>query len=139
MAIRFTKGVETVLSVPEQPDGEDLGIRDRSVLEEAQELIHGDRNTDYGHPLDNHSATAELVRAYLRRKYGTAEFDADDVCVFNVLQKISRLANTPDHRDSLVDIAGYVGNVEMIHTERERRERRDEYVERLLTQMQVDP
>lgn len=85
-----------------------------SILERAQGLIHGDRNDDYGHPSVNHGCTAELMESYLRRKYGAARFDATDVCVFNILQKVSRLAHTPDHIDSLVDIAGYAGNIEMI-------------------------
>jgi len=96
----------------------------KSILEEAQEIIHGDKNRDYGHPLDNHGLTAHMMMGYLQRRYGyqtPAHFDADDVCVFNVLQKVSRLANTPGHRDSLIDIAGYAGNIEMILDERKRR------------------
>ncbi len=95
----------------------------RSILEEAQEIIHGDRNRDYGHPLDNHECTGGMMSWYLKRKYpgGKWTLDAEDVCVFNILQKVSRLANTPGHRDSLMDIAGYAGNVEMVIDERERR------------------
>lgn len=54
------------------------------------------------------------MEAYLRKKYGAARFDALDVCAFNMLQKISRLAHTKDHRDSLVDICGYAANWESI-------------------------
>ncbi len=99
----------------------------RSILEEAQEIIHGDRNRDYGHPLDNHECTAGMFGWYMRRRVDCcgdeAEvlMDAEAVCVFNILQKISRLANTPGHRDSLMDIAGYAGNIEMVTDERERR------------------
>lgn len=94
----------------------------KSVLTEAEGIIHGPRNKDYGHPLDNHSTTAAMVSAFLARKYGLPiTLDADDICMFNILQKAARLANTPDHRDSLVDIAGYVGNVEMVQQERARR------------------
>lgn len=58
-----------------------------------------------------------MVQAYLRKKYGESQrFDALDVCMFNVLQKVSRLAHTKDHRDSLVDICGYVANYESILT-----------------------
>ena len=84
------------------------------VLEEATKVVLGARRDDYGHPIDNHGCTAALVEAYLKRRYGSASFDAQDVCVFNVLQKVSRLANTPHHRDSLVDIAGYAQNIEML-------------------------
>ena len=90
-----------------------------SILQEAQRLIHGDRNASYGHPLDNHSTTAEMVTAFLRRKYGpqVPALDAEDVCWFNVLQKVSREANV-HKRDNGVDICGYAGNVEMIRDER---------------------
>lgn len=85
-----------------------------SVLQEAQEIIHGERNESYGEPADNHSTTAHLFKVWYRRKYGVdVFFDADDVCWFNVFQKISREANC-SRRDNLVDIAGYVGNIEMM-------------------------
>lgn len=85
-----------------------------SILETASKAVHGARGRDYGTPTDNHGCTAALVRRYLERRYGSAQFDALDVCAFNMLQKISRLANTPNHRDSLVDIAGYAENWDMI-------------------------
>jgi hypothetical protein len=112
-----------------EPDGvvnpalvEDAPQKVDSVLLEAHNVIHGARSRDYGAALDNHTATADMLSAYLRRKYGIAvALTAEDVCLFNVLQKVARLANTPDHRDSLVDIAGYAGNVEMVQQERARR------------------
>lgn len=85
-----------------------------SVLAEAKAAVDGARNRDYGPPNVNHGCTAALVEAYLQRKYGVATFDALDVCAFNILQKISRLAHTPDHHDSLVDICGYSRNWEII-------------------------
>ena len=70
--------------------------------------MSGDRNRDYGHPDDNHGCTAELWNAWLLRR--ASPFGAVDVCVFNILQKLSRLAETPDHLDSWRDIAGYAQN-----------------------------
>ena len=91
-----------------------------TVLDEAQEIIHSDRAKTYGNPLGNHECTAEMMVGYLKRKYGSgAAFDEDDVCVFNIIQKLSRLAYTPRHRDSLVDICGYAGNLEMMENERQ--------------------
>lgn len=84
-----------------------------SVLEEAQRIIHGDRQNDYGHPSDNHGRTADLWRAYLRSRGIHTDLNAEDVCWMNVLQKISRRVHAP-RRDSLTDVAGYVGNIEMI-------------------------
>jgi hypothetical protein len=47
------------------------------------------------------------------QKYPGIKLDAMDVCFFNILQKISRAANRTT-RDTLVDIAGYAANAEMI-------------------------
>jgi hypothetical protein len=100
-----------------------------SVLEEAQRLVNGARGSDYGHPLDNHTATAELFAIYCERKYGMRIlFDADDVCWFNILQKCSRDANAPK-RDNLVDVSGYAENIQIVRDERGRRA--DAEIERL--------
>ena len=81
-----------------------------SVLDAAKAVTDHARPSTYGPPAMNHGCTAALMEAYLRKKYGAARFDALDVCAFNMLQKISRLAHTKDHRDSLVDICGYAQN-----------------------------
>lgn len=92
-----------------------------NILEEALSIVHGPRQHDYGHPLDNHSTTAEMWSAYLSRKLRTKiELTPEDVCFLNVLQKISRQANRPT-RDNIVDVAGYAANVEMIQTARKLR------------------
>jgi len=86
----------------------------QSILEEAQEIIHGERNKDYGHPRDNHRCTATIFRTWYERKYGVSiDFDEFDVCWFHVAEKMSREANLAK-RDNLTDIAGYVGNIEMM-------------------------
>ena len=87
-----------------------------NILEEANDIVHGDRNTSYGDPSGNHETTAILFSHFLSRKYGkgtTPLLNAEDVCIFNILQKISREASS-HRRDNLVDIAGYAANIEMI-------------------------
>ncbi len=86
--------------------------KSESVLQEADRITE-ERGQDYGPPIDNHSCTAELVSAYLSRKYGTFSIDAEDVCWFNILQKISREANS-HKRDNLVDVAGFIKNLEEV-------------------------
>lgn len=89
-----------------------------NILEEANQIIHGKRNQDYGSPLQNHSLTAEYFNIYLsHRKH---PINAEDVCILNILQKISRGQNKIT-RDTLVDIAGYAGNIEMIIEELEKK------------------
>lgn len=84
-----------------------------SILEEAQRLIHGQRNKDYGHPRDNITHTAELFSAYLG-----IEVSALDVTMLMVLLKMSRLhIGGVYHRDSIVDIAGYAGVAERVYEE----------------------
>ena len=86
-----------------------------SVTEEAQRITSADRNAAYGHPLDNHQCTADLLTVWLRRKYGAAvpQLTAEDICTFNMMQKLSREAHAPK-RDNLVDICGYARNAVVI-------------------------
>jgi hypothetical protein len=86
-----------------------------TILQEAQRHVHGARNEDYGTPYDNHGRTAALWSVYLNRLV-----TPEDVCMLNILQKVSRGMNSIT-RDTLVDVAGYAANVEMVQAERERR------------------
>ena len=81
---------------------------DGSILASAHKAVHGARMEDYGHPKDNHQRTADLWSTYLG-----CTVTAEQVCFLNILQKISRSINKPT-RDTLVDIAGYAANIEMI-------------------------
>lgn len=83
-----------------------------TILEEAQRLIHGDRNKNYGHPRDNFADIAALFSSYL----GTEITDID-VANLMILVKIARVKGTGYHRDSFTDIAGYAGCVERIYEE----------------------
>lgn len=79
-----------------------------TVLTAAHEVIYGDREQTYGTPDKNLQTIADYWTVHLKRKYG-AEFDVDinDVCGMMILMKQARLANTPEHLDSLTDICGY--------------------------------
>lgn len=84
-----------------------------SILEEAQRLIHGQRNKDYGHPRENIGHTAAMWSAYLG-----VEVTPMDVCHMMQQLKQSRMKTTGQyHRDSNVDIAGYAGVEERIYEE----------------------
>ena len=89
----------------------------RGFLDEVAQVVGqtGDgRGRFYGHPNENHGATADMWSTYLNRKFGTKiQLDARDVCMMNVTQKVSRDANRPK-RDNLLDIAGYAENAERI-------------------------
>lgn len=83
-----------------------------SILREAERLIHGERNKNYGHPRDNFADIAALFSAYLGR-----EITDIDVANLMILVKIARVKGTGYHRDSFVDVAGYAGCVERIYEE----------------------
>ena len=107
-------GSETCFSCVANAHGDIMGKR-KSVVEEAQEVVSGARAHSYGKPIDNHGCTADLWQSYLARKYDGVDFTltAEDVCMMNILQKISRHANRPK-RDNLVDIVGYTMNIELV-------------------------
>lgn len=88
-----------------------------TILEEAGDAVEGLRNEEYGTPLENHTRTAEMWSGYLG-----VPVSPTDVCLMNVLQKVARGRHYTT-RDTLVDIAGYARNVEMIWEEVEQRQR----------------
>jgi len=84
----------------------------RELLEESIELIDGDRNRDYGAPGGDFACTAQLWQVYLDRtvaKRGALIIEPHDVAVLMILLKTSRIAWTPEKRDSWADVAGYTG------------------------------
>ncbi|AOT25499.1 phosphofructokinase [Mycobacterium phage BabyRay] len=83
-----------------------------SILEEAQRLIHGERNKNYGHPRENFADIAALYSGYLGQPISDI-----DVANLMILMKIARVKGTGYHRDSFTDIAGYAGCVERIYEE----------------------
>ena len=72
------------------------------VLEEADALINGERQKNYGKPNENFQVIADMWTAYLDH-----ELTPSDVCHMMALLKIARLRNGP-HKDSSVDGAGYL-------------------------------
>lgn len=85
------------------------------LLKEANDIVNGPRREDYGHPTANHNRTATLWNAYLKgRNNGLlGSLDAEDVCILNILQKISRHAHSRK-RDNLVDIVGWATNAHIV-------------------------
>lgn len=85
------------------------------LLIDAANLIDGDRDVQYGAPIDDFSLTASMWEAYLRRTVitrntgGEVFLDPHDIAVMLILVKVSRLAQTPEKHDHWLDIAGYAG------------------------------
>lgn len=88
--------------------------RGKSLLEEAGDIVYGDRNKNYGHPYDNHKKTAQGWTWWLKAKYDDSiELDAEDVCWMNIIQKMSRESYFPTD-DGLRDTMGYAENIDII-------------------------
>lgn len=80
------------------------GFAPKKILEEANELINGQRQSDYGSVTENLGNIAALFSMILKHPVTPAQAI---LCMEAV--KFARLCNTPNHRDSWVDVAGYVG------------------------------
>lgn len=90
-------------------------VTPKSILDEAQGIIWGDREKTYGEPDVNLKRIAGMWNAYMSAKAqskGTT-IEPEDVCWMMVMLKASRQMNTPK-RDNLVDAAGYIGLIERI-------------------------
>lgn len=70
------------------------------------ESVIQERESVYGPPSVNLDCISQHWQAY-RINQGERKESLLDVCYRNILQKISRLARTPNHRDSIIDIIGY--------------------------------
>lgn len=80
---------------------------DGDLLREALSITTGARAEAYGHPSVNLERTARLLDAYLDgidRPLTVGDVAAVMTCV-----KLARLHQSPDHYDSLLDVAGYMG------------------------------
>jgi len=80
-----------------------------NILDEAKEIIYGDREKTYGHPSVNLDNIAKFWSVYLKK-----DVNAQDVATMMVLLKLARMMNNPDHRDSLTDSVGYLALIERI-------------------------
>lgn len=90
------------------------------ILLEASNIVNGSRQDQYGDPERNHDTIAAIWTILLRRA-GILPPDiaitGQHVCLLMVGMKLARLANTLDHRDSQIDIAGYIALLSIIQQE----------------------
>lgn len=79
------------------------------ILEEAGNLVHGERGKAYDHPFDDFTRVAGLWSVLL-------EYDVTPLQVALCLGalKMSRLIHNPTHYDSIVDWAGYAETYAMV-------------------------
>lgn len=95
---------------------------DESITLEADRLVNGDRQSDYGHPIDDFTKTALMWTGLFKEKLALGEqFTAADVPQAMIAVKLSRLQHRLK-RDSIVDVAGYAATLDLVRTEMKKRE-----------------
>lgn len=90
-----------------------------NVLEEANKLVNGIRDQQYGLPHQNWGSTAQMMSAYLHQRgllSRDQQLDAHDGCMLMICAKLAREGNKRS-RDNLVDIAGYANVAERVDKE----------------------
>ena len=90
-----------------------------SILQTAEATIHGPRQDEYGDKRQNFSQIAMLWQGLLAHKLppGTA-ITPEDVALCMIAVKMARLAKSPDHLDSQIDVAGYIACYNLLQEER---------------------
>lgn len=78
---------------------------DGELLRQALAITTGTRADAYGHASENLGRTARLMDAYLDGL--DRALTAGDVAALLIIVKLARLHKSPDHYDSLLDVAGY--------------------------------
>jgi len=81
-----------------------------NVLLEADRLVSTDRQAIYGHPADDFAKVVALTKPILESNIDPRLKHA----IYMIQVKIARLLNTPNHIDSIVDIAGYVKTYHLV-------------------------
>lgn len=78
------------------------------IADEAKRIVGGARRSAYGKPEQNFERIARFWQAYFENTgRGDVKITARDVSPLMRLMKEARLAESPDHRDSFVDLVGY--------------------------------
>lgn len=98
-----------------------LGESRCARFDQAIQTVTKERGADYGHPLDNFNIAGQINEAL--------KACPDPVIrapLMMIGQKLARLCQTPDHIDSIIDVAGYARTIAMVLDERDRRDANDE-------------
>jgi len=86
-----------------------MAKRQKSVLQEADDLVNGPKHDAYGTWADNWSRVRDMAHASGRP--GLADISCEDLMILMMLVKIARETSRPQ-RDNPVDVAGYAQGLE---------------------------
>ena len=84
------------------------------ILIEAHDLVTGPRQDTYSHPFDDYFKVKELFRTITGH-----QLTVHDAVIFMICVKLARISTNLNrgkwHRDSVVDAAGYLACLSMVH------------------------
>lgn len=100
---RRAEGVE--VKIEQVPASEQITKRE-DILRTANRLIHGDREQDYGRPIDSFRRVAAAFNLVLEGA-GHPPIDATTAAKLMIALKLSRLAGGDNKDDTWIDLAGY--------------------------------
>lgn len=84
-----------------------------SILDQAREIVHGDREQTHGAPDHNLRAIGGIWTALLRDQLKPgANITPQMVCLLMAGLKLARASNRPSHREHILDTVGYMALME---------------------------
>lgn len=87
-----------------------------TFLDKVKEVVAGPREKEYGDKTENHARIAKLWNMWLTEtKEDGDAITPYDVATMMLMVKLARLMQSPGHKDSHIDIAGYVACMEEIY------------------------
>jgi len=87
--------------------------RPPSILDQAREIVAGDREHTHGQPDHNLRAIAAIWSALLRDKLQPdTAISPQLVCLMMAGLKLARASNRPGHREHALDVVGYMALME---------------------------
>lgn len=91
----------------------DRATRPSSILDEAREIVHGDREQTHGAPDRNLVAIAGIWSALLRDHLQPGHTVTPQlVCLLMAGLKLARASHRPSHREHPLDVVGYMALLE---------------------------
>ena len=96
----------------------------KNQLLDACKVALNSRGQHYGKVLENHSRIAKIWSVILG-----SDVTEEQVALMMVGLKVARLVETPDHQDSILDIAGYAAVMSECIEEKKTQKSTDEHTE----------
>lgn len=108
----------------------------QSILLKAEGLVNGPRAAAYDHPTENFGRIVRLWNALLADKLHEP-ITEEEHAMMMIMVKMARLQATPEHEDSIIDIAGYAATYEKLVERRQEERQDDEYFSNIFQILQM--